>query len=422
MKKLCCTIVTTAALMGGGGIANAQHADHAGRSNTDTARPAQCLLPDAQPSLLCAEVPTSTFDAQGHLWVAWTQGEHVYVAKSNDGGVSISSSARVTVTPLPVEKNGENRPKVAAAPNGDLYVSFIAKGERKFTGVVYFSRSLDGGKTFSAPIPVSDEAVSSSQRFEALKVGQDGRIFMAWLDKRDLFTAQKTKTPYRGSAMYFAISDDRGASFHANVNGADHSCECCRVAMDIGPDDRPVIVWRHVFEPSIRDHAVMKLNADGSPGKVVRLSEDQWDLEGCPHHGPWISISESGVQHVTWFTDGKARQGIFYARSEDGGQTFSAPMTFGNADQQAGHPSVLAVGKRVFLTWKEFSGKHDELYVMTSPDGGRSWSSPLRVAATQDSSDHPFLLTDGQWLYASWATEIEGLRLFKVAPLGEGAR
>jgi hypothetical protein len=192
--------------------------------------------------------------------------------------------------------------------------------------------------------------------------------------------------------------------------------------MDIGPDDRPVIVWRHVFAPSIRDHALMKLNTDGSPGKVVRLSEDQWDLDGCPHHGPAISISETGVQHVTWFTDGKARQGIFYARSEDGGQTFSSPMAFGDADQQAGHASVLAVGGRVFLTWKEFSGKHDELFVMTAPDGGRSWSSPLRVATTRDGSDHPFLLADGQWLYASWATEVEGLRLFKVAPLAEGGR
>ena len=419
MNKLFAAAVTAAVLIGDGGNAFAQHV---GRGKTPAARPAQCLLPDAKPSLLCAEVPTPAFDAQGRLWLAWTQGGHVYVAKSENGVESASPPVRVTPAALPIEKNGENRPKVVAAPNGDLYVSFIAKGQKKFTGIVYFSRSLDGGKTFSEPMPVSDEAVPSSQRFETLKVGPDGRIYIAWLDKRDLFAAKKVNTPYRGSALYYAISDDRGVSFQANVNGADHTCECCRVAMDIGPDGLPVIVWRHVFEPSIRDHAVMKINADGSPGAVTRLSEDNWELDGCPHHGPAISINSNGVQHVTWFTDGKARQGVFYARSEGDGQTFSAPMAFGNADLNAGHPSVLAVGKSVYLTWKEFSGEQDELYVMTSPDQGHTWSSPLRVAATADASDHPFLLEDGQWLYASWATAVEGLRLFKVAPLDTRVR
>lgn len=419
MKNLFAVVLTAAVLMGDGGNAFAQHTGH---SQKPAVRPAQCLQPDPQPSLLCAEVPTPAFDAQGGLWLAWTQNEHVYVAKSNDGGQSILPPVRVTPDPLPVEKNGENRPKVVAAPNGDLYVSFIAKGEKKFTGVVYFSRSLDGGKTFSAPKRISDEAQPSSQRFEALKVGPDGRIFIAWLDKRDLFAAKQAKTTYRGSALYYAISDDRGATFHANRNGADHSCECCRVAMDIGPDGLPVIVWRHIFEPSIRDHAVMKLNAYGSPGAVVRLSEDNWELDGCPHHGPAISISDNGVQHVTWFTDGEARQGIFYASSDDGGRTFTSPMAFGDADHQAGHPSVLAVGEQVYLTWKEFSGVLDELYVMASADQGLTWSTPLRVAATADASDHPFLIEDGRWLYASWATTLEGLHLFKVAPLSERGR
>jgi len=416
MRHLNAVVLAIACLTALGGEAFAQHAGH-DKNAVPATRPAQCLQANAKPSLLCAEVPSPQFDANGTLWVAWTQNDHVYVAHSQDGAKTSSIPVRVTPTPLSIDKNGENRPKVAPAPNGDLYVSFTAKGKKKYTGVVYFSRSLDGGKTFSNPMPVSDEAVPTSQRFDAMQVGPDGRIYVAWLDKRDLVAVKMNKAAYRGAALYYAVSEDRGKSFQTNVNGADHSCECCRVAMAVDVDGAPAIVWRHVFEPNLRDHAVMKLNADGTPGPMVRLSEDKWALDGCPHHGPAISIDAQGVWHVTWYTDGEARQGQFYAHSTDGGKSFSAPMGFGDGARQAEHPSVLAAGGSVYVIWKEFSGEVDEVFVMQSADQGRTWSAPLRVASTADASDHPFLIEDGHWVHASWATAMEGLRLFKVAPI-----
>lgn len=415
MKTIGAFVLMTAALTALGGEALAQHAGHS--KNAVTARPAECLAAEARPSLLCAEVPSSEFDTNGTLWITWAQGNHVYVAASQDAKQLSKPPVRVTVDALPIDTNGENRPKVIPAPNGDLYVTFTAKGQKKFTGVVYFSRSLDGGKTFSPPKPVSDEAVPTSQRFDVMRVGPDGRIFIAWLDKRDLFAAKKSQTPYRGAALYYAVSDDRGETFNTNTKGADHSCECCRVAMAIDRDGLPVIVWRHVFEPNLRDHGVMKLNADGSPGRVVRLSQDNWALDGCPHHGPAISITDDGIWHVTWFTDGAARQGQFYARSMDGGQTFSQPMRLGDDARQTEHASVLATGDRVYVIWKEFSGEFDELFVIQSADQGRTWSMPLRVGTTADVSDHPFLIENHRWVYASWATALEGLRLFKIAPV-----
>ena len=185
-------VLAIACLTALGGEAFAQHAGH-DKNAVPATRPAQCLQANAKPSLLCAEVPSPQFDANGTLWVAWTQNDHVYVAHSQDGAKTSSIPVRVTPTPLSIDKNGENRPKVAPAPNGDLYVSFTAKGKKKYTGVVYFSRSLDGGKTFSNPMPVSDEAVPTSQRFDAMQVGPDGRIYVAWLDKRDLVAAKMNK-------------------------------------------------------------------------------------------------------------------------------------------------------------------------------------------------------------------------------------
>lgn len=408
-----------ACLMAGGEVAaegnvtEAQNkSQHKGHARAPVVNPAECLLANARPSVLCAEVPTPFVDATGRWWLAWTQQGHVYVASRDVLENGFQTPVRVTPTPLKIDKNGENRPKVVIAKNGDAYVSFTAKGKRKYTGVVYFSRSIDGGKTFSAPRPISDEAVSGSQRFEALGVTSSGRIYLAWLDKRDLFAAKAAKRKYRGSGLYYTWSDDRGATFAANTRAADHSCECCRTAMAFD-GETPVVAWRHIFPPNLRDHALMRLGEDTQP---MRLSIDNWAIDGCPHHGPAISITGKGVQHVVWYTAGKVRSGQFYARSGDRGKSFSEPLKVGNADNQASHPYVLAVGDSVFLAWKEFTGEASELYVMQSADAGRSFSAPLRVAYSNGPADHPFLVSAGGWVHASWASTIEGWRSFRLAP------
>jgi len=52
---------------------------------------------------------------------------------------------------------------------------------------------------------------------------------------------------------------------------------------------------------------------------------------------------------------------------------------------------------------------------MSSPDGGRSWSAPMRIAATADESDHPLFVDDGRWLHVSWQTAADGWLLHRIA-------
>src|SRR5207249_9208192 len=67
---------------------------------------------------------------------------------------------------------------------------------------------------------------------------------------------------------------------------------------------------------SIRDHGVVTFNDATTPGPLRRVSVDDWKLEACPHHGPSLAIAPDGSYHVAWFTDGKARKGLFYARAD----------------------------------------------------------------------------------------------------------
>jgi hypothetical protein len=355
---------------------------------------------------------SATFDAKGRLWLATVKDGAVWVSHSEDHGKNFSTPVRVNITPEHVAAEGENRPKIIAAANGHIYVSWTQSLAQPFSGHVRFSRSRDEGRTFSVPITVNTDHQVISHRFESMAIDQQGHIHLIWLDRRDQSVAQAKGETYIGNAVYHAISSNGGASFDTERKIADHSCECCRTALAVDTDGTPVVFWRHVFGKNIRDHAMLRLDGKSS---IIQVSRDGWEVEGCPHHGPALAIGRDGIYHFTWFTDAPRQPGLFYSRSKDRGQSFSLPMHFGNPEAQAAHPYLLSQGERVYLVWKEFDGAKTTIRTMVSRNHGASWSAPQIIATTTSASDHPLLINDGNRVYLTWNTEQEGFRLIEIS-------
>lgn len=354
---------------------------------------------------------TATFDANGRLWLASVKDGHVTVSHSDDRGKTYSAPVMVNLEREYIAADGENRPKILVGGNGNVYVSYTSPSEVPFAGNVRFSRSVDGGKSFSGPITVNDNLDPITHRFDSMAINGRGQVYIAWLDKRDNVAASKKGEKYSGIAVYYAVSDDEGKSFRPNVKVTDHSCECCRVAMATDTDGYPVIAWRHVYDTNIRDHALVRLDGKMAP---VRLSHENWNIAACPHHGPSLSIAPDGVYHATWFSNAPQQYGLFYAHSADHGKTFSTPLSFGNFEAQPAHPSVFSLGSRVYLAWKEFDGERTGILGMRSGDGGKTWSAPEKLATTNDVSDWPLLIGENNRVYLSWNTKNEGYRLIEI--------
>ncbi|MCR4348125.1 MAG: hypothetical protein NUV55_13135 [Sulfuricaulis sp.] len=354
---------------------------------------------------------SAAFDARSRLWLARVEGGHVLLSISENRGASFSTPVRVNPDPERVAAEGENRPKIAFGAGGEIYVSWTQSLEQPFSGHVRFSRSLDGGRTFSLPVTVNDNRELISHRFESMIVDRRGAIHLAWLDRRDAARARQRGEAYTGISVYHAVSRDGGKSFDANHQIAEHSCECCRIAIALDTDDVPVIFWRHVFGRNTRDHALVRLDGKSKP---ARVSHDDWGVDACPHHGPSLSIGTDGIYHLAWFNGATGRVGLNYSRTTDRGGRFSSPLGFGNSEAQAAHPQVLALGNRVWLAWKEFDGRESTVQIMHSTDSGLSWSTPAVLASTDGASDHPLLFSDGVKAYLSWNTVKQGYRLITL--------
>ena len=366
-------------------------------------------------SVHCGRMPTTGFDQSGRLWVAYVVGQHVYVSHSDDLGKTFSDAMQVNKQPEEIYTNGENRAKVAFGRNGEIYVSWTQVTDGPFYGDIRFTSSLDGGMSFEPVRTVNDDGLLTSHRFETLFVDSKGDIYLTWLDKRDMAAIVAQGGKYTGAALYYTVSTDNGQTFARNLKVADPSCECCRIAMSETPDGDVAVFWRHIFgeDLNIRDHAFAVLSGDHVATAVQRATLDNWQIEACPHHGPAMVSAGDGSYHLTWFTLGDERKGIFYGRYNPDTRQLSnlVPMA---TTASSSHPYITRIDRQLMLVWKEFDGVKTNIRLAVSDDDGNTWQPGIIIASTSDASDHPLLISRKGEVWLSWHTGQEGLRIISL--------
>ena len=388
-----------AALAAGLPAAFAQHAGH-----DMMAKGADAARPDLG--------ATAAFDAQGVLWAVHKDGGHIAVSRSDDAGRTWSKPMRVNNVIEPTDSGADARPKIALGAGGEIYVTWTRPLGKPYTGEIRFARSLDGGRSFSNPLTVHADRQEITHRFDSVAVNNKGQVFVAWIDKRDgVVAARRGPGPeYRGAAVYYAVSDNRGASFRGDYKLAEHSCECCRIALRPQEDGSVLAMWRHVFAPNIRDHALARMTPEGRAGEVRRVTFDDWRVDVCPHHGPSLDMDANGRLHAVWFTQAPKNSGVFYGRLRDGGVDLQRRIGGATAE----HADLAVSGNRVAVAWKEFDGTHSRLRAMLSDDAGEHWRE-RELAATAEASDHPRVLLRAGAFHVFWNTRREPLLTVALA-------
>jgi len=95
---------------------------------------------------------------------------------------------------------------------GNVYLlSTVQRFSNSDSADVMFTRSTDGGQSWSTPVRVNDDSGTGSyQWFGTMSVAPNGRIDATWLDTRD--SPQDSLL----SALYYSYSLDQGMSWSAN--------------------------------------------------------------------------------------------------------------------------------------------------------------------------------------------------------------
>jgi hypothetical protein len=352
----------------------------------------------------------AAFAPDGRLWRVIPAKDSVAVNFSLDYGKTFSNPIRINPKPQQMNSWDENPPSITVDQQGKVYVLYFADDKQDFTS--FFSQS-DDGVHFSEPVKISSKADTNVHYQTEMLVDPKGKVHFLWHDDRD---AEEYAKHGGGDLSIYHVSTEPAKT---NVLPQDHRiakniCSCCRSAAALDVDGHPVVLARFVYPVNIRDHGMLKLRDDGSASEPWRVTYDDWKIEGCPTHGPALSISNNGRYHVTWFSQGKAQNGLFYAWSDDQGKTFPNPLSIGDASKLPGRADVITLGKRVAVAWKEFDGKKTQVLAMRSDDGGLTWSNPKSLAETTLASSHPALIDDGKRIFLTWNTSDKGFQMVRV--------
>lgn len=297
----------------------------------------------------------------------------IFLATSRDGGKTFSAPTRVNNVEGDARVNGEMPPRIALVPRKgttpEIVVVWTAKNGNTWT--MPSARSTDGGKTFSVAklVPGSDGA--GSRGWESVAVDDRGRVYSLWLDHREIVAADSAMhqhmmasgnangpmpkadpTERAGlSRLYFSSLDGTKA-----ISITNSVCYCCKTSLATSGNNI-YAVWRHVYPGSMRDMAFsMSTDRGRTFSKPVRVSEDKWQIDGCPDNGPSLAVDKSKRVHIVWPTaaNGKTESGlaVFYASSRDG-TSFTERVRVPSKGP-AQHPQIVIGGDGApIIAWDE---------------------------------------------------------------------
>jgi PKD repeat protein len=142
-----------------------------------------------------------------NVYVVWvcppSLGEHirVYFSRSTDGGITFSPREN----PTDFIRHGEYNPDIAACGENEVYIAW--RLDRYHNNHVYFIKSKNGGVSFSSMIRVNDGAYETSDAYlPSIAVDGSGGIYSAWVDNRG-----------GDRDIYFDKSKDGGSSFGVDI-------------------------------------------------------------------------------------------------------------------------------------------------------------------------------------------------------------
>ena len=333
-------------------------------------------------------------------WAASSEstGTNIFASVSTDGGRSFSPPVRVNTVARQANVNGEQPPRVVVRRDTSgaqsivvLWTARTPEGTRLLS-----AQSLDAGRTFGANVLLPGLDAPGNRGWESMTVAE-GRVYALWLDHREAVQSaadHQTHAHRHGGGAAAPATDgvaraQRSQLFVATLDGslspkgiARGVCYCCKTALTAGADGAVYAAWRHVYEGNRRDIA-FTVSRDGgrSFAEPVRVSEDEWQIEGCPENGPALTVDSRNRIHVVWPTLVRGPQGehlqLFYASSADG-RTFT-PRTALPTVGDAFHPHVVTTADGGLLAaWDELAnGKRVVKMARLASPGGRERFEPI---------------------------------------------
>jgi hypothetical protein len=334
--------------------------------------------------------PQVAVDATGNIYAVWeddtASNSNILFSRSTNGGAIFS-------TPQNISKSSRSsfNPLIAVDAQGAVNVVWVSNAPGN--NDIFFSRSTDGGSTFSAPLNLSNDPADSLS--PQLAVDAAGNINIVWESDDIKF------------GVLFSHSTDGGATFSTPLDLATNTGGSFAAQLALASDGSINVVW----EDDTNSGSSISYSRSSDNGATFSAPKN---LSSANSFGSQIAVDASGNIFVIWADSTPGNLDIFFSRSIDQGATFSTPKNLSNTPSTSLHAHIaVAATSGVYVVWEEniaADSNNKDLFFARSSDSGGTFSAPANLSNTFGNSTNAWLIVDPTGaIDLSWEDDTTGL-------------
>ena len=320
--------------------------------------------------------PQVAVNSSGTIYMVWsdngTNGSSILFSSSSDGGATFSAPKSIS---NPGGNSFNPRFKVDSFANINVVWQDSASGSAD----IFFARSSDGGANFSTPVNLSNDSPASSG--QQVTADSAGNIFVVW------------ETDSGGSrGILLSRSLDGGVTFSGPLMVSTNSSGSVspQIAVDLAGNIS--VVWEDDISPS----SDISFSHSSDHGATFSPPQSLSHNVGNSNNAQ-IAVDLAGNINVVWQNTSPGNFDIFFTRSTDGGQNFSALLNVSNSPGASRTPRIATdLGGNINVLWADNvpPATNTHIYFARSSNGGASFSAPSSVSNGAGISTNPWLAID----------------------------
>ena len=315
------------------------------------------------------------FDRLGteNYWARGATRNGVFVRRSADGGETWDATAHTVIAqPTKPDIPFEDKPYIVADTTASKFAGNLYVGWTEFRideSVILFSRSADGGLTWSAPAEISTHHGLPRDDNGAVEgftgaVASDGTLYVAWADGDSIVMASsrdggktfsKSRAVLETAPLYFA------------AEGLDRANGFPEIGIDPrhGRKGRLYLTWSDYRDGDIGVFCAASDDGGKSWSKPVRVNSNPLH-DGTDQFFQWLAVDAvTAAVNVIFYdrrNDPENRKTVVtLARSDDGGRTFRNYAWTHDAfvtrreEFLGDYIGVAALNNKVYGAWAEIA-------------------------------------------------------------------
>lgn len=317
------------------------------------------------------------------VYLAWTDDRNgsplwdnsrIYFSKSIDAGNTWSPNMMVSLDLDTLFCRGSY---IALDYFSNIYVAYVGLSQNDNDRDVYFTKSTDGGSSFTPSIMVNDSAVVKWQVLGSIAVDSGGQyVYVVWADSRN----------GHDEDIYMARSTDSGVSFLPSVrvnDGVDSADQWYPVIACDNSGQYVYVAWQDSRDTLHGGDVYFSRSTDYGQMFQPDICVNDTITTGYTKQGNPTIYYCNNIIHIAW-RDERDDFTIYYNRSTDGGISFGVDTKVRDDTNGAGmYPSIAADDSgRIYLVWEDsrtFGSTGYDIYFSFSDDSGTTFKPDVRV-------------------------------------------